>query len=308
MTRDTIVGIGAALSANVIFGLNIPVTKALVAHWMTPLGYTATRMCFGALVFWAIASLLNREKVTGKDLLTVIVGGLMGYLGTQFMFSQSLEYTTPVIFALLISLTPVATLLISSFFLREGISTRKCVGIAFSISGAFLVILEGGGESSGSNNVLGIVFVLLCVLLYSSYMVITRKVATRYSPVTIAKWMFLVSALALLPVMPSELPSQTIYSGEATLLSLALLGFALLFSTTLAFFCMPLALKKLEAGTVSIFMNLQPIVASVVAIAIGQDSFTLNKGLAAVLVLSGVYLVSVRKESRPAGFPVLAKR
>lgn len=134
-------------------------------------------------------------------------------------------------------------------------------------------------------------------------MVITRKVATRYTPVTVAKWMFLVSALALLPMSYSELPNQTIYSGQATPLSMALLGFALLFSTTLAFFCMPLALKNLEAASVSIFMNLQPIVASVVAIGIGQDNFSLKKGLAALLVLSGVYLVSVSGAQKLCGKP-----
>jgi len=303
MSKEKLIGLSAALSANVIFGLNIPVTKILVAHWMTPMGYTATRMLFGTLVFWAIASLWSREKVAGKDLITVLTGGLLGYLGTQFFFSQSLEYTTPVIFALLISLTPVVTLLLSAFLLKEGISVRKFTGIILSISGAFLIILEGGNGSAGSNNALGIVFALVCVLLYSSYMVITRKVATGYTPVTVAKWMFLVSTLALLPVSYSEFPDQAIYSGEATALSIALLGFALVFSTTLAFFCMPLALKSLEAATVSIFMNLQPIVASVVAISIGQDDLTLKKGLAALLVLSGVYLVSVNRPPRLYGTP-----
>lgn len=143
MSNNKLIGLVAALSANVIFGLNIPVTKILVAHWMTPMGYTATRMLFGAAVFWIIASLWNREKLAGKDLVIVLMGGLLGYLGTQFCFSQSLEYTSPVIFALLISLTPVSTLLLSTLVLKEGISARKFIGIILSISGAFLVILEG---------------------------------------------------------------------------------------------------------------------------------------------------------------------
>ncbi len=71
--------------------------------------------------------------------------------------------------------------------------------------------------------------------------------------------------------------------------------FAFLFSTTLAFFLMPLALKKLEASTVSIFMNLQPLVASAVAIGIGQDVFTWDKILAALLVLTGISLVSMKR-------------
>lgn len=288
-------GLFAALSANVIFGLNIPVTKSLVANWMTPAGYTMTRMFFGTVVFWFIGSLFKSEKVAGRDLLIIMAGGLIGYLGTQFLFSQSLKFTTPVIFALLITLTPVAALLLSAVFLKEKVSKRKIAGIFLSISGAFLIILESGSASAGASNVLGIVLVLLCVFFYAGYMVITRNVAARYSPLTIAKWMFLVSALALLPFSFSELPNQTIYSSETTVHAFSLLSFALFFSTTLAFFLMPLALKRLEASTVSIFMNCQPIVASVVAIGVGQDTFTWQKGLSALLVLTGVYLVSVAR-------------
>ena len=40
MIKDKHKGIFAAISANVIFGLNIPVTQSLIAHWMTPMGYT----------------------------------------------------------------------------------------------------------------------------------------------------------------------------------------------------------------------------------------------------------------------------
>ena len=295
MIKDNHKGILAAISANVIFGLNIPVTKSLVAHWMTPMGYTISRMFFGTVVFWVIGLFFKREKVAGKDLFIVMIGGLLGYLGTQFLFSQSLRYTTPVIFSLLVSLTPVAALLLSAVFLKEVVSKRKITGIVLGIAGAFLVILESKNGSTGSNNFLGISFVILCVLFYSGYLVITRKVTKKYSPLTVAKWMFPFSALTLLPLSSSELFDQKIYSHESTLPAFSLLAFALLFSTTLAFFLMPFALKKLEASTVSIFMNLQPVVASVVAIGVGQDTFTWDKILAALLVLTGVYLVSVKR-------------
>ncbi|WDP88520.1 MAG: EamA family transporter [Desulfobacter sp.] len=294
MINEKYKGVFAALSANVIFGLNIPVTKSLVADWMTPMGYTITRMFFGTVIFWLIASLFKREQMEGRDLGIVLIGGLLGYFGTQFLFSKALEYTTPVIFALLIALTPVAALMLSAVFLKEPVSKRKIAGITLSISGAFLVILAGGSSGTGANNFLGILLTVLCVFFYAGYMVLTRQVATKYSPVTVAKWMFLISAAVLLPLSFS-LDNQRIYTHEGTLLAFSLLGFALIFSTTLAFFFMPLALKKLEASTVSIFMNLQPLVASVVAIGIGQDTFTWDKIPAALLVLSGVYLVSVNR-------------
>ena len=271
-----------------------------MAGWMTPMGYTATRMLFGTIVFWGIAAFLRREKVRGKDLLVMLLGGLIGYMGTQFFFSQSLKYTSPVVFALIMALTPVVVLIIAAIFLKEVIPFRKVIGIGMSVSGAALIILLGTkGGAGGANSLLGLVFALLCVFAYSIYLVITRTISLKYKPVTVAKWMFLISAVISMPFGISEFHSQKIYTADATGMAISLLVFALLFSSVLAFFLMPYALKRLEASTVSIFMNWQPIVASVLAIIVGQDSLTWDKPLAVVLVLAGVYLVT--KQTKTSG-------
>ena len=284
----------AIVSANIIFGLNIPVTKALMARWMTPSGYTFSRMLFGAIVFWGISIFTKKEKVTRKDIGIILIGGLIGYVGTQYLFSQSLQLTSPVIFSLLMALTPVIVLLISAVFLKEVIQRRKVFGVILSISGASLIILQTQGGSMGSDNLLGILYSLLCVVCYSVYLILTREVSKKYQPVTIVKWMFLVSALAITPFGYSELPNQYVYSSNTAIMGFILLGFALMFSTLIAFFLLPVALNRLEASTVSIFMNLQPIVASVVAIVVGQDLFTWDKPIAVFLVLAGVYLVTTQ--------------
>lgn len=302
MEKEKRQGLIAILCANTMFGLNIPVTKALMAGWMTPMGYTATRMLFGTIVFWGIAAFLRKEKVRGRDLLVMLLGGLIGYMGTQFFFSQSLKYTSPVVFALIMALTPVVVLIIAAIFLKEVIPLRKVIGIGMSVSGAALIILLGTkGGAGGTTSLLGLVFALLCVLAYSIYLVITRTISLKYKPVTVAKWMFLISAAISMPFGISELHSQKIYTANATGMAISLLIFALLFSSVLAFFLMPYALKRLEASTVSIFMNWQPIVASVLAIIVGQDTLTWDKPLAVVLVLSGVYLVTRQTKTSGKG-------
>ena len=51
-------------------------------------------------------------------------------------------------------------------------------------------------------------------------------------------------------------------------------------------------LKGIQPTTASIYINLQPIIASVVAILIGQDIFSWDEPVSAILVISGVLLVS----------------
>lgn len=136
-------GVLAILCANTIFGLNIPVTKALVSGWMTPTGYTLVRMLFGAVVFWLIGARRKSEKVVWKDMLIMVLGGFLGFVSTQFAFALALQYTTPVNFALMIALTPVIVLVLSFLFLKEKIGWTKLIGISLSVSGAILIILYG---------------------------------------------------------------------------------------------------------------------------------------------------------------------
>jgi drug/metabolite transporter (DMT)-like permease len=65
-----------------------------------------------------------------------------------------------------------------------------------------------------------------------------------------------------------------------------------LFATGLGYFLIPYAMKFLRATTVSVYTNIQPVVASLVAIAVQQDVFTWDKPVAAVLVLLGAYIVT----------------
>lgn len=289
-------GFVAIVVANVIFGLNVPVTTALMADWMTPMGYTITRMCFGTILFWTLGFFLKKDKVALKDIWILLVGGLLGFMGTQLLFSQALRYTTPTIFSLLMALTPVIVLVLSVLFIKEKLPKHKVIGVLLSISGAGLIIAMNNSETMvGSENGVGIMYAVLCAFCYAGYLMLTRKISMKYHPVTVAKWMFLFSAITVLP-FSSSLMQQKIYNHGSTIEAIGMLVFALIFSTTLAFFLMPYALKRIEASTASIFMNLQPIVAAVVAILIGQDVFTWDKPIAVVMVITGVYLVTRTKK------------
>lgn len=285
-------GVWAILCANTIFGLNIPVTKALVSGWMTPSGYTLVRMLFGAVVFWLISMRYKSEKVASNDMLIMALGGFLGFVATQFSFALALQYTTPVNFALMMALTPVIVLVLSFLFLKEKIGWRKLLGILVSVSGAVLIILYGSNSGQGKNDLLGIAIALLCALAYAIYMMLTRNVSVKYGPVTVVKWMFFFAFLIILPFGAGAVFQQPIFGAGTEISAISLLAFSLIFSTLIAFFLMPVALGRLKASTVSIFMNLQPIVAAAVAIIVGQDLFSWDKALATLLVIGGVYTVT----------------
>ena len=176
--------------------------------------------------------------------------------------------------------------------LHEPITRMKSLGVALGVSGAGLLILRAHSGGSGNHDLLGILLAFLSVCGYSLYLLITRSVSQRYAPVTLMRWLFLFTAMMLLPFGASDLPVQRIYTSEATWQAIELLTYIVICSTAIRYFLMPVALKRLRATTVSIYMNLQPIVAAIAAIAIGQDTFTWDKPIAAALVIAGAYVVT----------------
>ena len=282
----------AVLLANIIFGLGVPVTKLLLDQWVSPMAYMATRCLGAAAIFWLISLFLPREKVAPRDLTVIILGGLLGIVVSQTLTAWALTFTTPVYFSLIATLTPVATMLCATLFIGEKISTRGVVGVALGVAGAMLMVFVGWQGGSGKNDILGIALTLLSMFTWAVYLIITRKVSARYTAVTQMKWVFLASAIAVLPFSLTDLQSATLYSVATQWSGLAEMAFIVVFATVAGYFAIPFAMRYLKATTVSVYTNLQPIVASLVAIALSQDVLTWDKPVALVLVLLSAWLVT----------------
>jgi drug/metabolite transporter (DMT)-like permease len=295
MKNENLQAHAAIIAANVIFGLGVPATKYLLEDWVTPHVYMASRCIGAALLFWAVAAFMPKEKIQGRDLAVIIGGGLLGFFISQTLTAWALNYTSPVYFSLIATMTPIATMLMAALFIGEHITPMKLLGVILGFGGAALMVFLKWNSTSGSNDLLGIGLAILSLLTWAGYLIITRHVSARYSSVSQMKWMFLVSTIAILPLSWSEFPTTHLYGEPFTSASIGgwlTMLFIVLFATGIGYFLIPVAMKRLRATTVSVYTNLQPIVASVIAIAAGQDILTWDKPVAAILVLLGAWLVS----------------
>lgn len=295
MNANKLKGHAAVLTANVIFGLNIPVTKFLLSGWMSPLGYMLSRTAVATLCFWAASLFAEKEKVSVRDLLLIALGGFMGFIVSQYLTAVSLQYTTPVHFSLIVALSPVVVMLLAALFLREPISRQKVAGVALGIAGALLLVVRSMGTGSGENDLAGMLLAVLSITGYGVYLIVMRNIAQKYTVITQMKWLFLFTALMMLPFGARDFGSQAVFSATSTGQAIAGLAFVIIFPTMLGYVLTPYGLKHLRATTVSIYMNLQPIVASVVAIFVGQDTFSWDKPIAAALVIAGAYVVTTSR-------------
>lgn len=296
--NNKIKGHSAILIANTIFGLGIPVTKYLLDSWVTPMTYMASRCIGAAAIFWLISFFMPKEHILRKDLVIIILGGLTGVVISQTLTAWALNYTSPVYYSLIATLTPIFVMVLAAPLLKEKISATKILGIILGITGAMLMVVCKWQSSTGSNDLLGIALALLSLLTWVVYLVITRKVSTKYSPVTQMKWVFLVSAIAILPFSWHEFAGTPLYGNTfdtGAMPGMAAMLFIIVLATVMGYFLIPFAMKYLHATTVSIYTNLQPVIASLVAIYVGQDVLTWDKPAAALLVLISAYIVTKKE-------------
>lgn len=294
MTKDKWHGHLAILATNLIFGLNTPIAKTLVPEWITPYALTLLRMSFAAILFWGASLFFKQEKVSNKDLVVLFFGGLFGLVGTQLSFANALIYSSPVTITIIAAMTPVVVMLLAALVLKEPITFKKAAGVITGCCGALLIILQSTGDMQ-PGNMTGVMFCIINVVCFAIYLVITRPVSQRYSPLTLMKWMFLFSAMLSLPFGYADLLATKAFSEASGLNILLRLAYILILATGTAYLLIPMALKRIRPTTVSMYNNLQPMVASVIAIIIGQDVFSWDKPVAALLVFTGVYLVTQSK-------------
>ncbi len=73
------------------------------------------------------------------------------------------------------------------------------------------------------------------------------------------------------------------------------IGYVIIFATFIAYFLIPIGQKLLRPTVVSTYNYLQPIIASLVAVMLGMDTFGIEKIASGILVFIGVYFVTISK-------------
>ncbi len=282
----------SVLLANVIFGLGVPVTKLLLDQWVSPMAYMATRCMGAAAIFWVISLFMPRERVAWRDLLVIMGGGLLGFVVSQTLTAWALQFTTPVYYSVIAMLTPVATMVCAALLIGERITVRGALGVVVGVVGALLMVVVGWHGGAGKNDLLGIGLAVLSLLTWAVYLIITRRVSAKYTAVTQMKWVFLVSTIAVLPFSWGDLQAARLYSDGWMWSGVMEMAFIVVFATVAGYFAIPFALRYLKTTTVSVYTNLQPVVASFVAILLGQDVLTWEKPTALILVLASAWVVT----------------
>ena len=291
-------GHAAMLTANVTWGLMSPLAKIVMAGGIvTPLVLTDLRI-FGAMaLFWIISFFQKPEHVHHKDMAKLLAASLLAIVFNQGCFIFGVGLTSPADASIITTSMPLWAMVLAAFFLKEPITGKKVLGIALGAGGALLLIMgsQSGSApaSGGSNPIWGDILVLGAQLSYALYIVLFKNFVQRYSLVTIMKWMFTYAFIFALPFSYNSLIA-TDWSA-LKLPAIGSIAFIVVCATFLSYMLILVGQKNLRPTVAGMYNYVQPVVACIVSICLGLDSFNLMKGVAVVFIFGGVYLVTISK-------------
>ena len=289
-----LVGNLACFAAYAIFGFNIISCKSIALDGnITPMALFCLRS-FGATTLFWIWSLFSapREHIEKKDVWKVVVASFLGLFMTQISFLFAITKTTAIDASIMSTLSPIMALVISAIFIRERITWSGVAGIALSLVGVFILIFNCVSIRSGadSTSVWGILGMVVNTLSFASYVGIFKPLIQKYSVVTFMKWMFLFSSLMALPFAFSAFGASRLSAVPMDVMWQVL--FVVVCATFIAYFLIPIGQKRLRPVVVCMYTYVQPVIAMVIALALGLDTLTPLKVVASVLVFAGVGLVN----------------
>lgn len=287
------------LGAAVLWGCNAPMIKDLQGLGVPALVVADMRAVGAAVAFWVMSLFVGGgERVSVSMLGRLCVAGILCIVLNQVLFTVGVNYTSPIDATVISTMLPIVTMIFAAIILKESITGMKVVGIAVGAAGALTLVFGGGGSSVGG----GLVGDALCFTAQVScalYMVIFSNTIHRYSVVTLMKWLFLFSAIIMTMVTwPSVV---AVDYASLPLKAWGEMLFIVFGGTFVSYIFFTDGQKLLRPTVVSMYNYVQPIVATVLSVAMGVGTFGVGKVISMAMVFAGVYIVTHAKNSTAKG-------
>ena len=282
----------ALFSANLIFGLNTPISRTIIPELIDPFSLTFLRLAGSTFLFWLLSLFFKKEHVPVKDIILLFFASIFGIVLNQVPYIAGLSMTSPIDASLVTSMLPIITMLLAALIIREPITWLKAIGVLVGASGAFILIMNST-NGSGKGNLTGDLIILSAALSFALYLTLFKKLISKYSPITTMKWMFLFATIMSYPVLRKSIAQTDFTSLDASVW--LRIGYVVVFATFISYLLIPIGQKTIRPTTLSMYNYMQPIVASFVAVGLGMDTFGYEKIISTVLVFAGVYIVTQSK-------------
>lgn len=293
-SKDSFAPHVALIVVQVFFGSSAILGKiALVAF--PPLAIVGFRVAGAAFAFYFLQRFRGTLRLDKKKhYLYFAIFACFGVIFNQLLFFKGLSLTTATNTSLLAVMIPVFVILVSVVIGNEKLTLLKVIGTILA-GGGVVYLIDPANASFSSATTQGDILIILNSLSYAIYVAVSKKLITHYGALKSIAWLFLFASIINVPVGLYSL--QTVNLSEVSSTSWMALAAVVLFPTILAYYWNAWALARVEPSIVAVYIYLQPLIGTVLAISILGENWKPRIFAAMALIFAGVFLVT-RKRRR----------
>ena len=269
--------------------------RRLTDYGFSSIQIVAIRVTLAALIFCIL--LLIRDpagfRISVKDIplfLGLGFGSILFFTVCYFTAITMMPLSTA---AILLYTSPIWIMLMSVLFFREKLTGRKLLALVLAFAGCVLV----SGISGEGMTLTGLLVGLGSGIGYGLYSILGTVALRRYSPYTVTTYTFAFAALgAWLICRPAEMLAK--FAAAPDLPGLVFFCFlTALVTAVIPFLAYTLGLQTVEASRAGILATVEPLVATLIGVAVFSEPLTLLSGLGMLLILAAVVLLNGKTES-----------
>ncbi|MFK8059469.1 MAG: DMT family transporter [Polaribacter sp.] len=281
----------AVFIGTLIYGVNYTIAKDVMPLFVKPYAFILLRVSGATIVFWILGLFIKTQKIDKADYKKIVLASFFGVALNMLSFFKGLSLTTPISASVVMVTSPIMVLIFSSVLLKEKIIKRKILGIFIGLLGAIILIIYGNStETNASNRLLGNFLIFVNATSYGLYLVLVKDLISKYNPFVFIKWFYLFGLIMVIPFSIFEF-QEINWDTMPTNIYLKI-GFVVIFTTCITYLFNLYGLSKLKPTSVSVFIYLQPVIATIYALITGSDSLNPVKIFATLIIFLGVYLVT----------------
>lgn len=294
----------ALLVVNLLYGANHVLAKGVMPQYLDPTTFILLRVSGAVALFWVLLHFQKRKPVDRSDYWRFAAAGLFGVAINQLFFFHGLNLSSALNAGIIMALNPLMVFVLAILFSKDKMNLTNGIGVIIGATGAMLLTLSSGHTAGASS--IGDLFLLINALSYAFYLVLSKPLLLKYSPLQVITYVFSIGFLLLLLFPPTwNQLAQVNFSGfPASVWSKII--YVIVGVTFLTYLLTIFGLKYVSATVSAAYIYTQPIMVIVFTIlfaALGwaenySNTITLERLLYMLLIFIGVYLVSFHKTKR----------
>ncbi len=252
---------------------------------LSPLQVVTLRFVIASCVLLPVM-LWQREWPRPRDLPAFLAASFIGVPLAMFLLFTGLKLAGAVTTALLLGAFPVLLSLSAVLFDQEKLGWRGWTATAVSTLGVGLIVGAPGQDAGWQ----GPLLVLASLVCFSAWVVMSRRLMQRYSPLAVTGNVILLGTLMLVPVLflRSMPPLGTLHAD--TWWCLAMLGVV---CTALTYQLWNWGLKEVGTHTSGVIGNLEPLTGALLGVLVLGEATSLGLWLGGGLILAAAISVSL---------------